>query len=354
MPEVYQKDSEVYLGGTGPQLAGRPAEEPPPSCNTGVESAHVSVDHMAGTWRGSCAEDFKSKVPGEWVERETGWRNYRRSSILRIGDGVVLVGEDMKGHPGLVHYQFSGVACQSLGLDFLRDMAHETVKRQGHFTRVDMAYDDRAGILNLDMMEQAIQTGQCVTRSREKKRIKGLGKSLGDSIMIGSGESASHFLIYDKAAERQDKGYEVEGPWIRVEARYRDEQANAVGIGLACKEWELFKRICIGNLINALDFRNTSIEETSWQRSRAGRLSWWAQFTENLEKARWVIPMIKKTIVDVARWLEEQVFPNLAMAMTHKDYGEKWVYDGCQRAIDKWKAKHWEMLKERKPAMAGA
>ncbi len=100
-----------------------------------------------------------------------------------------------------------------------------------HITRIDIAFDEYTGILNMDKL--------CKHTSEHKYRSLAdyysvTSSSNGQSINIGSPQSAVLIRIYDKLAERlskmrgeQDKEKirdEIQH-WIRIELQMRDERA---------------------------------------------------------------------------------------------------------------------------------
>lgn len=90
---------------------------------------------------------------------------------------------------------------------------------QMNITRLDIACDDKEGILPIDEMIQDYIAEKFVSRSRDHKIEMG---SKGKSIYFGSRKSNIMIRIYDKAAERGLKGEH----WIRVEMQLRRENAK--------------------------------------------------------------------------------------------------------------------------------
>lgn len=94
-------------------------------------------------------------------------------------------------------------------------------------TRVDLAFDDRRGILPLEAVYRAAKDGSAVSRWKEvgsfEKTTLASGKLRGRSIQFGSRSSASYLVIYDKGLET---GCAAEGKWIRWELRLADSAAE--------------------------------------------------------------------------------------------------------------------------------
>lgn len=95
-------------------------------------------------------------------------------------------------------------------------------QQQLKITRLDVAYDDHTGVLDIDQVADDTQCGLYVSRSDYWETIR---SSKGTSIQIGSPQSKVLFRIYDKAAERG----KVDEHWVRVEIQMRDERATQFG-----------------------------------------------------------------------------------------------------------------------------
>ncbi len=87
-----------------------------------------------------------------------------------------------------------------------------------NITRLDIACDDKDGILPLDIMADDLLNKNFVGRIRNYNVIRG---SKGCTLEIGSRSSNIFIRIYDKAMER---GFE-EMHWVRAEIQMRDEHA---------------------------------------------------------------------------------------------------------------------------------
>lgn len=92
-------------------------------------------------------------------------------------------------------------------------------------TRLDMAFDDHTGILDIDQLRDDTDDHLYVSRSRSWKVEYG---SAGTTIYHGSPKSNMYIRIYDKAAERELENVH----WIRVEMQMRDEIAQGFISGL--------------------------------------------------------------------------------------------------------------------------
>lgn len=132
-----------------------------------------------------------------------------------------------------------------------------------HVTRLDVAYDDHTGILDIGKMVRKTYKREFVARSQTgtitdqfKREIDAM------SIMFGTRKSDFYIRIYDKARER---GYTDGRHWIRCESVFKDDRAyeflkNDMPIG---------KKYC-GVLKNYLRFvdRSDDTNKRRWKMSK--------------------------------------------------------------------------------------
>lgn len=145
-------------------------------------------------------------------------------------DGINIYfngGEDMG-----VCVEFSGQGCrnfETLGngdYDKIFSLINEhydasSEKRQMNITRLDIAYDDFEGILDLNYLMFAAQKGEYISRCKD---IEVIYSNKGCSVCHGSRlQSNVYIRIYDKKAERnrQDLSH-----WVRCEMKLKDTCAK--------------------------------------------------------------------------------------------------------------------------------
>ena len=153
-----------------------------------------------------------------WQKMDKGRNGYRQRyffeniSILYDGTEDMGVCLDMSGTGCRAFETYSKISWKKLmqvlyfgGEDY-------------HVTRLDMAFDDHTGILDIDVLRDDTDDHLYVSRSRTWKVEYG---SAGTTIYHGSPKSNMYIRIYDKAAERDLQDVH----WIRVEMQMRDEIA---------------------------------------------------------------------------------------------------------------------------------
>lgn len=120
-------------------------------------------------------------------------------------------------------------------------------------TRLDVAYDDHTGILDIGDIVQDTQCGMFVSKSNYWETLM---SSKGTSVQIGSPQSRVLIRIYDKAAERG----KPDEHWIRVELQLRDDRAimfSAIPLPIG----EAFA----GVLLNYLRYILPATDENKWR-----------------------------------------------------------------------------------------
>lgn len=129
------------------------------------------------------------------------------------------------GRPDMgVWLEMSGQGCRAFETVGHGDYDHlfrivQDNPEQMKLTRLDVAFDDHTGLLDLDLIIQDTISGNYVAKANSWECIQG---SNGNSILIGSRKSPVLIRIYDKAKERK---LEDGSHWIRIELQMRDDRA---------------------------------------------------------------------------------------------------------------------------------
>lgn len=134
-----------------------------------------------------------------------------------------------------------------------------------NITRLDIAYDDFEGLLDLDLIIKEVQSQNYLSPFREWQIILG---SKGNSVQLGSMKSDIFIRIYDKAMERN---YKDGRHWVRLEIQMRDKLAQ----NFAFNDMELCKKF-VGVLNNYLRFVEPNERESN--KCRWKTAAWWQEF----------------------------------------------------------------------------
>jgi phage replication initiation protein len=155
-------------------------------------------------------------------ERNAGANFYERSFWLQHKAGMVCIG----GQKNTVLITIYGTGCTfgKVGWESHLHAWLELFARNPRITRVDLAYDDFDGKLDIDFFDKQDSIGGFAGRGRKPdiqkygnwKRPNGKGRS----IYIGSAQSSKLTRIYEKGKQLGDK----DSLWLRVEVQYRSNQ----------------------------------------------------------------------------------------------------------------------------------
>lgn len=155
-----------------------------------------------------------------------------------------------------------------------------------HITRLDLAYDDHIGLLDIYQIEKDVRDRYYVSKSKKSMIIWSDDQDedlQGLTIEVGSRQSEVLIRIYDKAAER---GYDHSRHWVRVELQLRKDRAHE-----AAKK--LFQRdrvgvVAAGILRNYCTFRTPTVDTN---KSRWPIADYWDKVIMDMERISiWVAP----------------------------------------------------------------
>lgn len=97
----------------------------------------------------------------------------------------------------------------------------DSEKREMNISRLDVAYDDFVGLLDLNYLMTAAQKGEYVSRCKD---IEVIYSNKGCSVFHGSRlQSSVYIRIYDKKMERKRDDLEH---WVRCEIKLKDDTAR--------------------------------------------------------------------------------------------------------------------------------
>lgn len=314
------------------------------------------IDWLAFTLPDASEHEVRQLVGGDWVETDGGFRGYPRCWLLADGSaGVGKLGTGAPRRPREVHVDLSGGIVSTWDFDKVRTVLRWVLGRQGKCKRIDCALDDRKALVPLAEIKAAINAGQVVTRAdcfKEicNKSLRRQGVSTGSTLYIGSPTSKTQLRIYDKRLELQHKKRPNWSDYgIRWELELREERAHACAQTLAYIDEVDWHEFTVSILRAHVDFRDTSPNEPSWVRCQAALLPWWEALTEGFRKGRLVIEKNRRSIEDAKNWVSRSLAPMLAVMAASSLAGEQWLRDVIAAGADRWKDKHYQLLKSRKP-----
>ena len=164
----------------------------------------------------------------------------------------------------------------------LMQLALDTKKY--HMTRLDVAYDDHSGLLDIEQIEKDYRERFWISSSRKGKITVDVSKEKyepdydkyidGISVMTGTKSSDMYMRIYDKAVER---GYKDGRHWIRNELVLKQDRA----VEFIKNKEEIGKKFR-GVIHNYFRFVTPSKSDTNMRRWKMRE--YWRKFLENAEK----------------------------------------------------------------------
>lgn len=318
----------------------------PPSTNRGVRNT-TPLPHLEALidWCAFTVSDQESFArvselfgigPEEFLQMPKGGFGYK--SQVRCGN--ISIYSDGKPDMG-IHVEMTGQGCRQFESRSgkWRELISRVFEVGGHFTRVDVAIDDREGYFSLLEVREKMERRELRSRFKEGRDTTSFSFSDesrrdGKTLYFGSTKSDAKIRIYDKAVEQG-----VDGLWIRTELECRRERANILARYLA--DSEDVGAIVAGVLKNYLAFVDPS---TDSNKARWSISPWWEKFLGSVERLKLAMKKAERTIEQVREWFEKQAAPSLALLLKFEggdlDYLVKLSSDGEKRL----KPKHLAML----------
>ena len=175
-----------------------------------------------------------------------------------------------------------------------------------HITRLDVAYDDFEGLLDINTIYDAVDNYDFVSRWRKCQLFKSKDTVTHEdalTVQMGSRASRCMLRIYDKKQEQQLDD-EAMKHWVRMELQLRDD--DAVGF-IRSYSTGIFE---IGDLFLAVVnnyVRFIVPSDTDSNRWRWKMVEWWAQFIGAVERIRLVTtPGAEYTIANLEHFVIDQ------------------------------------------------
>lgn len=172
--------------------------------------------------------------------------------------------------------EMSGQGCRafeslsSLPADKWENLFYSIREYSLNITRLDIAYDDHIGVLDINQLIQDTRHQGYISKSEYWEIIE---SSKGQTIQFGSPKSDVLIRIYDKARERNCPASEH---WIRCELQLRRERA----IKFTQLPYAIGERFC-GVMVNYLRFVDPDyLDSNKW---RWPIKSYWGDFLENAQ-----------------------------------------------------------------------
>lgn len=192
------------------------------------------------------------------------------------GISIHYDGSEKMGLNRVLWCEMSGQGCRayeeySSSCDWFRLFSLPVYDDCFHCSRLDIAYDDYTGVLDIDILENYLKLGYYVSNFRDF-RCEYSFVSDDKCIYYGSKKSDIMFRCYNKAAERQKS--DVIPHWVRFEVQLRDDRALAfIKAYLDCENLGA----CFSGVVDKC-FRYVEPSEGDTNKRRWSIPSWWTEF----------------------------------------------------------------------------
>lgn len=263
-----------------------------------------------------------------WEPMEHGRNGYRQGLYF----GSVSIYYD--GNPGMGScLDMSGQGCRTFetyGSGDFDGLFRLFADHPDHYnmTRLDVAFDDHTGLLDMDQVFQDTIDREYVSKFR-KARFEGENddarEKAGKTVYFGSKKSDVMIRIYDKAYER---GLPDDVHWVRVEMQLRRERSLAFVV-----QPEPIGERFRGVLVNYVRFVDDAGDSNCW---RWPMKSYWADLIDGVARIRlYVKPGVEYNIHQLDMFVFGQAANAVAAAM--QIYGVPFVVG---RIVDRDLSEH--------------
>ena len=247
---------------------------------------------------------------------------YGYESKYVLGDINIMC--SMQEHLGVL-LELKGKGCRQMECYLLAqerswyDFMLDCMTAGGVMKRLDLAINDKAGILDIPKLKEKYKAGECISYFRSQKDYGGsqkcgddVPKNTGETLYLGSTNSQLHSCIYQKNYEQYVKnGANIEDTEIknRFEIRLKDDRAiHAVMDLLTYRDVEHTAFSIINHYLRFVD-REDGKPKNKWKLNAD-----WAWFIgENREKLKLTTQPEPYTLERALQWLHRQVAPTLKM-----------------------------------------
>lgn len=201
-----------------------------------------------------------------------GWTSHEYFGGMHLyHGGREDVGVELSGSGCRTMETCNGNAFDWLGLfRYIVDQGEEM-----NISRLDVAGDDKDGILSLEELTLYTKSGLYISKARRRVWMGGDE----EEVIFGATSSSTRLRIYNKALERG-----VDGSWVRCEFQLRDEAADSFILNLL-NEGSIGETYG-GVLLNYLRYTTRLPEESCNNYDRIPTVSWWAKFVDTARKLK--------------------------------------------------------------------
>lgn len=266
---------------------------------------------------------------------------------LRLGHiSVFHNGTDEMG----CHVTMSGQGCREFEAisshKEWRDLFALVHLKKGHFTRLDVAFDNVDGSLSMKKIWRSIKKGEIKSTISAGRRIESFTLtregciSAGDTVYLGSTQSSAQYRFYDKAAQLG-----LADSWVRLEIQLRKDRADNLAHEIIKKQ-QTVAELATGVINSHFAFINLDDSNIT----RCTLKSWWSAWLLHTSKLKLVKAKVQKVLLDIMAHLEQQYAPSfalLAQGLNNKIFGA--FFSGLLKlGKERFTARHHQILEASK------
>lgn len=210
-------------------------------------------------------------------------------------------------------------------------------------TRIDVAYDDFIGLLDIQLIKKSVEQFEYCSRFRQTpiifEPISG-----GLTVSLGSRSSETYFRIYDKAIEQE---MPIGTHWIRWEMELKGSNAFNFLLQLQAENYELGK-VFSGVCLNYIRF--VIPNENNEQKCRWKTAVWYDKFIGDVNKISiWSGREQEYTILNLINYVQN--YAGNAIDALIRIYGIEGLNDIVKKRFIQKNMKYEDIIKQEKSRM---
>ena len=207
-------------------------------------------------------------------------------------------------------------------------------------TRIDLALDDKQDkLIPFKTLIRDVRSGNVVSKWKSSteftKRNLSDGEIIGQTIYIGSRQSAVFMRIYDKALQLQ-----LKERWIRMEIEIKNNNAQTLQKKMTKDNIGLLTKTIINNYFRIVE------PEQDTNKSRWKTKEYWQKIIDTTEKTKLSEFPEEPTIDKSRNWLKKQVSTTMATVCIADGGSVDFLYELIKEGQKKMTSKHKKMIEK--------
>jgi len=208
-------------------------------------------------------------------------------------------------------------------------------------TRIDLAWDERKGVLDMeeiaDAWEQERYTGLSGPRSAgspESQRSHVRGKVAETLYFPHEKASRGHVAIYNRQLLLIQRGMDDPGPWVRVELRAKKKRAEQAALWYSARYWSGL--VALARYY--VEFRELG---SGKRKGRWPVAAWWLEFWQYLDISKIDTRLKSVEIPEELKamrrneWEQNTVWPHIAREWAARGCSQEWLNTKLSEAVVK-------------------